>query len=182
MKKYLIALLLLSFLFGCGGQLKDKKVIAKINNYEITREEFEEEFKDSTFGRVDTLESRKEFLDNLINRKLILQDAQAKGLDRDKSFLKAIEKFWEQSLLKITLDRKTKEVAGSGLVSDKVVEEAYNRMFKEGKTDKTYAQMYNQIKWEITKLKEIQMMNDWIAQLSKKARLEVNYDLLKQDK
>jgi hypothetical protein len=65
------------------------------------------------------------------------------------------------------------------VVNDKAIEEAYNRMFKEGKTTKTYDQMYNQLKWEITKLKESQRMNDWIAELHKDADIEVNYDLLR---
>lgn len=182
MKRYIIFLCMILFVFGCTGKPKNKEMLVKVNNYEITRQEFEEEFKASSFGRNNTLESRKEFLDNLINQKIILQDAQRKGLDKENNFLKMIEKFWEQSLLKLALDRKTKEIAGSALVSDKTIEDAYNKMLKEGKTNKTYDQMYHQIKWEITKLKESQMMNDWIAELHKKADIEINYDLLKQDK
>ncbi len=180
MKRHWIFLFGLLFIFGCTIQAENKVILAKINNYKITQEEFEEEFKESNFGGTDTLESRKEFLDNLINRKLILQDAQSKGLDKDKNFLKMIERFWEQSLLKIVLDRKAKEIAGSGLlVTDKVVEEKYNGIIKEGKTDKTYDQMYSQIKWELTKSKESQLMNDWVSELHKKAEIKINYDLLK---
>lgn len=180
MRRHWIVLFILLFVFGCSGQSENKVILAKINNYKITHEEFEEEFKESSFGRTDTLESRKEFLNNLIDRKLILQDAQSKGLDKDKNFLKMIERFWEQSLLKIALDRKTKEIAGSGLlVTDKMIEEEYNRMVKEGKTDKTYDQMYSQIKWELTKGKESQLMNEWVSELHKKAEIKINYDLLK---
>ena len=174
MKKYLFFLLVSVFVIGCGRAPKEKIPLAKINNYEITKEEFEQEFKDSSLGRTDTPESRKEFLDNLINRKLILQDAQKKGLDKDKSFLKLIERFWEQSLLKIALDKKTKEIAGSALVSDKTIEEVYDKMLAEGKADKSYDLMYQQIKWEITKLKEAKAMNDWVAELRKKAEIKIN--------
>ncbi len=179
MRKYFIILLLSVFVLGCQNQPKNKVVLAKVNNYEITQQEFEEEFKDSSFGRVDTLESRKEFLNTLINRKLILQEAQKKGLDKDKAFLKMIEKFWEQSLLKLALDKKSKEIAGSAIVSDKKIEEAYQRMLKNGKTDKTYDQMYNQIKWDILKLKESKAMNDWVNDLHKKADIKIDYGLLK---
>lgn len=179
MKKYLFFPLALILAAGCGRVAKERIVLAKINNYEITQEEFEEEFKESNFGRTDTLESRKEFLDSLINRKLILQDAQREGLDKEKNFLKMIERFWEQSLLKLALDKKSREIAGSVLVSDKTIEETYNRMLKEGKADKSYDQMYQQIKWEIIKLKEAQMMNGWIEELRKKANVKVNYELLK---
>lgn len=182
MKKYLLFFLLVVFVAGCSRVSKEKEILAKVNNYEITRQEFEEEFAQSSSGMTDTVESRKEFLENLINRKLILQDAQRQDLDKDKAFLKMIEKFWEQSLLKLCLDKKSKEIAGSNFVNDKAVEEAYQKMFKEGKTDKTYDQMYQQIRWEITKLKESQMMSDWIGDLRKRAQIQVNYDLLKRDK
>jgi len=182
MKKCLITCFIAFFILGCSGQSENKVILAKINNYKITQEEFEEEFKESSFARTDTLESRKEFLNNLIDKKLILQDAQNKGLDKDKNFLKMIERFWEQSLLKIALDRKAKEIAGAGsglLVTDKMIEEEYSRMVKEGKTDKTYDQMYSQIKWELIKNKESQLMNDWVLELHKKAEIKINYDLLK---
>lgn len=180
MKKNLIFLCILILAAGCRQVPRQvKQVLAKINDYDITKEEFQEEFKQSAFGRVDTLESRKEFLNNLINRKLILQDAQRKNLDKDKSFLKMVERFWEQSLLKLALDRKTKQIAGAALVSDKTIEETYQNMRKDAKTDKTYDQMYNQIKWEITKLKETQMLNNWVSGLRNKADIRVNKDLLK---
>ena len=180
MKKYLSFLLIAIFAAGCCPMPKEKKeTLAKINNYEISRAEFEQEFLSSSFARADTLESRKEFLENLINRKLILQDAQKTGLDKAKSFLKMIERFWEQSLLKLTLDVKTKEIAGAAFVSDKEIEEAYNKLQKEGKADKAYEQMYKQLKWEITRSKESQAMAEWVARLRRQADIKVNEQLLK---
>lgn len=79
MKKQIVVLSLGIFLLGCGGGQPPKKlVLARVNNYEITQEEFEQEFKDSQYASTNTLEARKEFLNNLIDRKLILQDAQAR--------------------------------------------------------------------------------------------------------
>jgi hypothetical protein len=179
MKRNFLFLFLLMFIFGCNPSPKNKQVLAKINNYEITLDEFKEAFKDSPYAYSDSEESQKDFLNNLIYRKLLLQDAQKRGLDKDKSFLKMIEKFWEQSLLKLAIDRKTREVAGSVSVGDKEIEDAYNNMAKEIKADKTYAQMYQQIKWEITRAKETKALNEWVAQLRKSSDIKVNYDLLK---
>ena len=182
MKKIVFLSLSVLFILGCSGQSKNEGAIAKVNNYEISLDEFNADFQDSFYGRADGMEAKKDYLNNLINRKLILQDAQAKGLDKQKDFLRLIEKYWEQSLLKVALDKKTKEIAGSAQVSDKSIEEAYNKMVKEGRTDMTYDQMYNQIKWEITKLKESEAMNTWIADLREKSHIKVNYDLLKDAK
>jgi peptidyl-prolyl cis-trans isomerase C len=182
MKKIALFLLIFIIFYGCGSKQKQKNIVARVNNYEITLGEFEEEFENSIYGQQDTSEARQQFLDNLINRKLILQDAQRKGLDKDKEFLKMIERFWEQSLLKLALDKKSKEIAGSTLVSDKEIREVYDRMISEGKTDKSYEQMYHQIKWEITKLKETQLMNKWLEDLREEAKIKINYDLIKKKK
>ena len=170
-KNLFILFLLFIFIGGCSS--KDKKtVLLWVNNYDITKEEFEQEFKESAFGKVDNVESRKDFLNNLINRKLILQEAQAKGLDKEKGFLKTIEKFWEQSLLKIALEKKSQEIAGSVQVSDDEIEKKYQAMLSEGKTDKLYQAMYQEIKWQITKDKESQKMNEWLEGLRKKAKIK----------
>ena len=63
---------------------KEEDHLVTINNYKITTEKFERDFKESAFAVNDTQESRKEFLHALVKRKLILQDAQARGLDKDK--------------------------------------------------------------------------------------------------
>ncbi|MFA5157023.1 MAG: SurA N-terminal domain-containing protein [Candidatus Omnitrophota bacterium] len=180
MKRLIAFLLLVVFVIcGCAKQApKNKEILAKINNYEITKEEFDEEFKLSAYGRIDTPDSRKEFLNMLINRKVILQDAEAKGIDRDKDFLKMVERFWEQSLLKLTLDRKAKEVAGAVVVTDKEIEAVYNKLKEEGKTDKPYDQLYNQIKWELTRVKESRILGDWMASLRSQADTKLNLNLL----
>jgi PBP1b-binding outer membrane lipoprotein LpoB len=108
MKRYLSLLFVILLLTGCSRSPAQKDILAKVNNYEITRSEFEDEFKVSPYGKTDTPASRKEFLDTLIDRKLILQYAEQKGYDKEKGFLKLIERFWEQSLLKVALDKKTR--------------------------------------------------------------------------
>ena len=182
MKRYLILAILLVFATACGRPAEKKVILVKINNYEITKEEFEEQFKESASAKNDTLQARKEFLDNLINRVLVLQDSEKKGLDKDKSFLKMVQRFWEQSLLKLALDRKTRQIAGSFSVSDKTIEETYNKLRSEGKVEKPYHETYKQIKWEITKLKEANMLGSWIDELRKKSDIKINYDLLQTKK
>ena len=143
------------FLSGCCCQnpsgAKTDDTAVSINNYNITRDEFEKEFKDSAYGRTDTPESRKNFLESLIDRKLILQEAQKEGLDKEKNFLKMIEKFWEQSLLKIALDRKTKEIE--------------SRVSAAGQ--------------DANRVEESKMMDDWINGLRVNAHIKVKEDILK---
>ncbi|MDD5568536.1 MAG: hypothetical protein PHY88_04965 [Candidatus Omnitrophica bacterium] len=172
MRKYAVILLCGLFILGCAGKPQGK-ILAKVGNYEITEKEFEEEFRASIYGRNDTPESRREFLNILIDRKLILLDAQKKGLDKTRNFLKMVERFWEQSLLKLALDRKNNEIAGLVFVSDKEVKEAYEAMLKEAKADKPYEKMYQQIKWQLIRQKEYQAMSDWLADLHKNTGIKM---------
>jgi len=125
MRKYMLITLAVLMIAGCERQTKDREILAKINNYEITKQEFIEEFRQSAYGISDTEEAKKNFLESLINRKLVLQEAQREGLDKDKAFLKSIERFWEQSLLKVTLDKKSAEILKAAGENDKETEEAY---------------------------------------------------------
>ena len=92
---------------GCMAPTSNpQKVVARVDNSVITRQEFDEAYKDSSHAPA---QSRQDFLNNMINQKLILLDAQAHGLDRDKEFLKMVENFWQQSLLTMALKEKSKE-------------------------------------------------------------------------
>lgn len=179
MKKAALIFIGLFLICSCAKKEAPSNVLASVNNYEISKAEFELAFQDSRYAKNDTLQAKQEFLNNLINQKLILQEAQRQGLDKEPSFLKLIEKFWEQSLLKTALERKAKEAAGTAKVSDNTIKEAYDNMVKQGKATKPYEAMYSQIKWEISKLKESQKMDDWLVDLKKKAKIKINSGLLK---
>jgi len=178
MKKYCFIFLVILAAVGCAKK-NPEVILAKVNNYEISLNEFEEEFKNSASGMADTLDSRKEFLNNLINRKVILQEAQRQNLDKEGDFLKLIEKFWEQSLLRVTLERKLKEVTSSIVISDKAIKDTYDKLKEKGRIVKPYDEIYPQLKWDIMKLKEAEVVNQWVDNLRKKSKINVNYDLLK---
>jgi len=169
-----ILLLVIIFMFFKLKPPKQEDYLVKINNYTITLQEFNEEFKSSAYAKNNTPDSKRDFLNMLIWRKLILQDAQARGMDKDKEFLKSIEHFWEQSLLKRMMNQKSQEITGSASISDSEVEAIYNKLKNEGKADKPYDQMYKQIKWSLTQLQESLMINKWLASLYKKANIKIN--------
>lgn len=138
------------FLFasGCGpgpNTVADKDAVVTVNNYNISHDEFESEFKASSYGETDTPESRRNFANTLVDRKLILQYAQKAGLDKEGSFLKTIERFWEQSLLKVALDRKTREIEAKITAPD----------------------------WAAKRTEEAKKMSDWMNELRQGARITI---------
>ena len=163
---------------GCEVSGRQKEIVARVNTYELTKEQFDEEFKNSTYGRIDTPESRRECLNMLINRKLILQEAARKGLDKEKSFLKSIERFWEQSLLKVTMDKKAREISAS--ITEDDIKAYYDKAVSEGKTTQSYEAARAQMRKEVLSLKNWLEMNAWIESLRTQARISIDKDLLER--
>ena len=110
MNRFLWSLGVVLFICGCYTPMSQKdKVVARIDNYCITQEEFDEAYANSPHTSFSHVQSRQDFLNNMINQKLILLDAQAHGLDKNKEFLKMVENFWQQSLLTMALKEKSAE-------------------------------------------------------------------------
>jgi len=155
----------------CSGPEKEA---VKINNYSITSAEFEKYYKELNTGS-DSPVLRAAFLDNLINRKLLLQEAQRQGLDKDKAFLESIQNFWEQSLLKIVVDKKMLELQASITVTDKEIEDYYQALIKENPVSTgTIESMRNFIKARLFREKQSKLLDSWIADM--KAKADILFD------
>jgi peptidyl-prolyl cis-trans isomerase C len=97
-----LALLLAAF-SACSDKPEDSsKALAIINGKEITASEFDlrwsqlPEFARKTYAGPD---GRKKFLEELITRELLLQEAKKRGLDRDRALIERVERFKERSVL-----------------------------------------------------------------------------------
>ena len=123
----------------------------------------------------DTPKNRANFLNNLITRKLLLQEGQRQGLDTQKDFLRSIENFWEQSLLKLVVDQKVKEISKNITVTESEIEAAYQKWAKENlPTPKPLQEVRSLIEWRIRKAKEAQAMEQWNNDLIQKADVQID--------
>lgn len=111
----------------------DKRVVAKINNYELTVADFKE---DPTAARqmadkyysAEPLKAKEELLEGMITKELLIQEAQRLNFDKDKAFMEEIENYWEQALLKLLVQKKLKEFSRIIKVDNKDVQNEYARM------------------------------------------------------
>jgi peptidyl-prolyl cis-trans isomerase C len=119
------AFLILSAI-SCGkGKPLTGKEVARINGRVITVAEFEQEMEQlppSLKALVVTDKGRREFLQKLIERELLLQEGVKKGFDKDEEFLRKVEQF-KQGLIIEALTEKL--CAGKDEVSDKEMEAYY---------------------------------------------------------
>lgn len=110
----------------------DERVVARINNYELTAADFKE---DPTARQMahnyyssEPLKAKEELLESMITKELLIQEAQRLNFDKDKAFMKEIENYWEQALLKLLIQKKLKEFSRIIKVDDKDVQDEYTRM------------------------------------------------------
>lgn len=94
---------LLSTASGCGPQPDDSPTVVIVNGKPITQNEFEfrwSELPASTQARYRSDGGKRRFLDDLISRELLLQEARRRGLDQTPPIRERLERVKEQ----LTLD------------------------------------------------------------------------------
>lgn len=153
MKKalYLIFIVLLIMnLNSCAREKPSKEVLATIDDYTLYTEDFLFETQLYPPSHLERL-TKEQILDDLIQKKLLLLEAQRQDLDKDPAFMKMVEHFWEQSLLRSLLEKKSKEI----LSSLKVPEEERSQ-------------------------KASQMMQQWVEDLKKSTKIRINKEALEK--
>ena len=161
-------------LAGCGNDVPEGKPAIVINDYEMTSDQFEEKFTEVNIYSYRP-EAKKVFLDTLIDQKILLQEAQRQGLDKQSEFLRSIEKFWEQSLLKIVIDEKSSEISKKVTVTETEVLSGYKIWAKNNPTDtRTYEQMKSVIRKHLIKEKQAGLFNAWIDGLKNRSNVIVD--------
>jgi peptidyl-prolyl cis-trans isomerase C len=124
----LVVAFIFLFLFAVSCEkvkpLKEKE-LARINDRVITVAEFDQEMEQlppALKALVVTDKGRREFLQKLIERELLLQEGVKKGFGKDEEILRKVEQF-KQGLIIEALTEKF--CAGKDEVSDKEVEAYY---------------------------------------------------------
>ncbi len=101
--------------------------LARVNDRIITVNEFDKalgEKKSASPAPAD----KKRFLDELVTREVLIQEAKRRGLDLKEPFRSSIQNYYEQTLLKNLTQEKMSEIHVS--VSEEEIEDYYRNMGK----------------------------------------------------
>jgi len=132
--KLLIFLVMMVWLSGCSqepaGGSSSSRAVAQVNNYTITVEDFNHEvgFLRPVFRSISAIppaELKLSILDEMINRELLLEEAQKINIDKDPQFMRQIESFWRLSLIKQLLKYKMGQIEAGTTVSDEEINAEY---------------------------------------------------------
>jgi len=131
---FLIMLGIILPLLLCGCQVEPKKiqpedrVVARVDDYKIVVSDFAVAIsRIAGYGEVRFAvpEAKEKTLEDLITRAVLIQEAQRQDLDKQKSFIKEIEKYWTQSLVKFVLNKKSEELSRVIYVEEPEIENEY---------------------------------------------------------
>lgn len=73
-----------------------------VNSRTLTLAELKDRYDRNPYAGED----REAFYESIITRELLIQEAQRTGIDREESFRRTVQEFFEQSLIKVLMDRK----------------------------------------------------------------------------
>ena len=148
---YSLLFLLLLSLFCCSQEKPvESKILARINDYNLTLDAFHHQLAAELEFDKDfklTEEAKQEFLEELIVKELLIQEAKKLKLDRKDKFIRTIERYWESTLIRDLMDLKSKEIQ-------------------------------KDIGQEIKEKKKTRMLEEWIGDLRKNAKIEIDQELL----
>jgi hypothetical protein len=117
-----IAAVLIIFQFVQGKPAVEKKPAIIVNEKVITADEFAK-------IKPPHDELNSEFINSLVIKELLIQEAQRTGIDKEETFRRSIQNFYEQSLVKVLMDRKF--AALKIAVSDEEVDRYYALLDKK---------------------------------------------------
>jgi SurA-like N-terminal domain len=170
------------YLSGCAREQDENvTVLAEINDYQLTLKDFETQLASNLEFERDfklTQKAKKQFLNNLIEKELLLQEAMKLKLDRNKKFIAAIERYWEATLIKNLMELKGKDITKSTYVSQEEIEARYGEMKRSQANLPPMEEMQKKIVKKIKEEKKNRELSQWVQDLKRNAKIEINQKLL----
>ena len=179
---YLVALLILLGFFACNRENGEKpEILARINDYNLTFDEFQKQLAsevemDREFKL--TRKAKKAFLDEIIKKEILIQEARKRKLDTREEFRRAIERYWESTLIRDLLALKAKDIAGKTYVSEEGINARYKAMKAADKTLPPLNEMRAEVKKKLKEEKKTALLEKWINNLKEEADIRINEKLL----
>lgn len=154
---------------GCGPDdpLDPADVAIEINDIRISTQEFNELIKLQAYSDPEmslNRESRQEYVDYLIQKELLIQEAIRLKMDRTDDFIKTIERYWESTLVNRLLEQKTEELRKKVLITEEEMEAYYVKNKDE------FGQPYGEVKESIHSILESRKLAEKIESWTKGLR------------
>ena len=173
---------LVSFMgLGCDKQNNSQpaqtrgETVIQVNDVKITLSEFNQLLKFEVYVDPEmdlTEDSRQAFIDYLVQKELMIQEAIRMELDRTDEFTQAIERHWESTLIRNLVRYKSEALKKKVVVTQDEIREYY------GKNKDQWQLPLEEVKEDIHKIIESgkleAQVNQWTQALRAKADIKID--------
>lgn len=177
-----VAMSLILCLFSCSqGKSGQDLILAEINDYALTLNEFNAQLKEELeYDKEFKMnhDARKTFLDQIITKELLIQEAKRRQLDREDKFIRAIERYWEATLIRDLMAMEGQAIEKRTVVSQEEIEARYDALLKSDPNQPPLASLQAQIAQEILNEKKQRSLEEWISRLKTNAKITFNEKLI----
>jgi hypothetical protein len=170
------------FIPGCSRENHNRgKVVASVNKEQISLEDFQRELalrsKQNPHYKV-TPEAVSEQLNTVIDRRLMVQEAMKRGLASNEDFIRTIQSFWEQTLIRELIEAKNHEWEGRLFVTEQEIHDYYNGIRKDRNDMPPLDKLYDQIKIDMLEEKKTNALDEWLTGVREKAAIDIDNELI----
>lgn len=174
---------LMLLIVGCAVEdTTDQDILARINDYRLPLAQFEQELADDmemndAFKLTD--DARFQFLERMIRRELLIQEAKKMGLDRKPEFVRTIEKYWEATLIRNLMVHKNQQLMQTVTIDEAQIDAACSKFFGSacgsGQKD---AALRQKVRAQLLEEKAAEQLEAWAQQLRDRAQVKIESHLL----
>lgn len=177
MKRWILFIMCM-FILGCQFRPDTSDAVIIIDDIVVTAEEFNRAFESSFFSAMQEEEGIEQFVDVFIARKLLLKEAERLNLDKNPEFLSSIQLFWEQSLLRQIITKKTEEIAADVIITQQDIEE-FHKENQQAFEDRALDEVKDQIRLFLLRQKQQELFQQWLSQLRRDANVLIKHEKIK---
>ena len=159
--------------------------MATINEYRLTINEFETQLAQELEMDPEyklTQEAKESFLNQLVRKELLVQEAIKMKLDRRDRFIRAIERYWQSTLIRDLLELKGEEIERQTYISEEEIADRYHHLKAEDENLPPVEALRQEITQRLKEEKKTEKLKLWIDALQKQAKIEISRELLHEKK
>lgn len=180
--RYFIVITAIAMVVGCGKEKKEEpkgEVLARVNGKVITMDQFNEEqakLSPDIKATLGTAEGKKEFLEGLVRRELLLAKAEKLEMGNDPSVAAKIEEIKKTLIIEAFLKKEIEEKA---VFTEKEAEAYYNSHKGEFEGE-PFEKIKDKIVATQTKTKQKDLFEGSVNSLKKEAKIEIDDALIEK--
>jgi peptidyl-prolyl cis-trans isomerase C len=172
-------------MFCCTSDTTEQgKTLARINDRHLALDEFQYQLAAEMEFDKDlklTKQVKRKFLEELIRKEVLIQEAKKRQLDRQPKFVRAIELYWEATLIRDLMELKGNQISKKALVSQAEIEAAYTDMQTSDDRLPPLSKLRDKLVEDIKEKKKTKMLKSWIDDLRGSSSVQINEELLYKD-